>query len=143
MAEAAGPGAIDHYWAEPLVDFGEVEPLRTAERLEQLRDTFVAANVRTKLSSDIATAMWEKFLFITPWGSLGAVTRLPVGPIRKDAKLRAPLISSVGIGSADRHSRPVCPQDRRPDLCPRCDLRSTVAAGEQSARPQLTLHSLA
>ncbi len=95
VAEATGPGEIDHYWAEPSVEFGELEPLRNAERLEQLRAAFAAANVRAKLSTDIATAMWEKFLFITPWGSLGAVTRLPVGPIRSDPQLRARLEAAL------------------------------------------------
>lgn len=38
VAEATGPGEIDHYWAEPSVDFGELEPLRNPERLEHLRD---------------------------------------------------------------------------------------------------------
>jgi 2-dehydropantoate 2-reductase len=95
VAEATGPGEIDHYWAEPSVEFGEIEPLRNAERLAQLRDAFAAAKVRATLSSDIGTAMWEKFLFITPWGSLGAVTRLPVGPIRSDPQLRARLEAAL------------------------------------------------
>jgi 2-dehydropantoate 2-reductase len=95
VAEATGPGEIDHYWAEPSIDFGELEPLRNEERLTQLRDAFSAANVRAYLSSDIGTAMWEKFLFITPWGSLGAVTRLPVGRIRSDPQLRARLEAAL------------------------------------------------
>jgi 2-dehydropantoate 2-reductase len=95
VAEATGPGEVDHYWAEPSIDFGQLEPLRNAERLEQLRDAFAAAEVRANLSSDIATAMWEKFLFITPWGSLGAVTRLAVGPIRSDPQLRAQLEAAL------------------------------------------------
>lgn len=95
VAEATGPGEIDHYWAEPSVDFGELEPMRNPERLERLRDAFAAANVRCTLTSDIATAMWEKFLFITPWGSLGAVTRLPVGLIRSSPELRKRLEAAL------------------------------------------------
>ena len=95
VAETTGPGQIDHYWAEPSIDFGEIEPLRNAERLEQLRAAFTAAKVRCHIPPDIATAMWEKFLFITPWGSLGAVTRLPVGPIRSSPELRARLVTGL------------------------------------------------
>jgi 2-dehydropantoate 2-reductase len=95
VAETAGPGQIDHYWAEPSIDFGEIEPIRNAERLEQLRDAFTAAKVRCQIPPDIATAMWEKLLFITPWGSLGAVTRLPVGPIRSSPTLRAQLVAAL------------------------------------------------
>jgi 2-dehydropantoate 2-reductase len=95
VAEATGAGEINHYWAEPSVEFGELEPLQNAERLEQLRDAFADAMVRVNLSSHIATAMWEKFLFITPWGSLGAVTRLPVGPIRSSPELRSRLEAAL------------------------------------------------
>ena len=95
VAEAIGPGQIDHYWAEPSIEFGELEPLRNSERLEQLCEGFGAANVRCQIPRDIATAMWKKFLFIAPWGSLGAVTRLPVGPLRSAAESRARLIAAL------------------------------------------------
>ena len=95
VAETTGPGEIDHYWAEPSIDFGEIEPLGNADLLEQLREAFTAAKVRCQIPPDIAIAMWEKFLFITPWGSLGAVTRLPVGPIRSSPKLRARLVAAL------------------------------------------------
>jgi 2-dehydropantoate 2-reductase len=95
VAEAIGPGQIDHYWAEPSLAFGVLEPLAKSEYLEQLRDAFVAADVRCDISADIATAMWEKFLFITPWGSLGAVTRLPVGPLRIELEFRARLVAAL------------------------------------------------
>lgn len=95
VAEATGPGEINHYWAEPSVEFGELELLRNPERLEELREAFAGAKVRANVSPDIATAMWEKFLFITPWGSIGAQTRLPVGPIRSDAQLRARLEAAL------------------------------------------------
>ena len=95
VAEAIGPGEIDHYWAEPSIEFGELEQLRNRERLKKLRDAFAAANVRCRIPPDIGAAMWEKFLFITPWGSLGAVTRLPVGPIRSSPELRPRLVAAL------------------------------------------------
>ena len=94
VAKAIGPGEIDHSWAEPSIEFGELEPLRNPERLEQLRDAFVAADVRCQISRDIGLAMWEKFLFII-WGSLGAATRLPIGPIRSSPKLRGRLVAAL------------------------------------------------
>jgi 2-dehydropantoate 2-reductase len=95
VAKTTGPGQIDHFWAEPSVGFGELEPLTNRERLGQLRDAFVAADVRCDIPADIAAAMWEKFLFITPWGSLGAVTRLPVGLLRTGAESRVRLIQAL------------------------------------------------
>lgn len=94
VAEAIGPGEIDHRSAEPSIEFGELEPLRNPERLEQLRDGFLAGNVRCQIPRDIALAMWEKFLFII-WGALGAVTRLPIGPIRSSPELRVRLVAAL------------------------------------------------
>ena len=95
VAEAIGPGEIDHYWAEPSVAFGELAPLRNREGLEQLRAAFITANVRCEMPTDIATAMWEKFLFIAAWGSLASLTQLPIGPIRSTPGLRARLVAGL------------------------------------------------
>jgi 2-dehydropantoate 2-reductase len=95
VAKANGPGQIDHFWAEPSLAFGELEPLTNAEVLAQLRGAFVAARVRCDIPRNIATAMWEKFLFIAPWGSLGAVTQLPIGPLRAAPESRARLVQAL------------------------------------------------
>jgi len=95
VSEAISPGHISHYWAEPSLAFGELEPLGNGNCLEQLRAAFVASDVRCDISGDIAAAMWEKFLFITPWGSVGAVTRLPVGPLRSAPESRARLVAAL------------------------------------------------
>jgi 2-dehydropantoate 2-reductase len=94
VAQAIQPGEIHHRAAEPSIEFGELEPLRNPERLEQLRDAFLAANVRCRISRDIGFAMWEKFLFIL-WGALGAVTRLSIGPIRSSPELRERLVGAL------------------------------------------------
>ncbi len=95
VAKADGPGRIDHFWAEPSLAFGELEPLANAGVLAQLRDAFVAAGVRCEIPRSIATAMWAKFLFIAPWGSLGAVTQLPVGPLRTAPDSRGRLVQAL------------------------------------------------
>jgi 2-dehydropantoate 2-reductase len=94
-AKAIAPAHIRHLWAKPSVDFGEIVPLIRRDRLEQLRDAFAAAGVRCEIPADIAAAMWEKFLFITPWGSLGAATRLPVEPLRTVPESRARLVQAL------------------------------------------------
>jgi 2-dehydropantoate 2-reductase len=104
VAEANGSGQIDHYWAAPSLAFGELEPLANAEVLAQLRDGFVAAGVRCEIPRNIATAMWQKFLFIAPWGSLGAVTQLPIGPLREAADSRARLVQALHEVAAIAHA---------------------------------------
>lgn len=73
-----GPGHVRHTAAEPFVQFGELDD-RPSTRLEPLRQAFERAGVAVEIPADIRRAMWLKFLFITPWSGVGAVTRVPIG----------------------------------------------------------------
>lgn len=90
-AQTVAPAQIRHVWANPSIDFGEIEPLVKGDCLMRLHEAFVAAGVRCEIPADIVAAMWEKFLFVAPWGSLGAMTRLPIGPLCTVTEERARL----------------------------------------------------
>jgi 2-dehydropantoate 2-reductase len=72
------PGHLRHAGAEPFIRFGELNN-RASVRTEQLRQAFERAGVQVEIPSNIQVALWMKFLFITPWSGIGAVTRAPVG----------------------------------------------------------------
>ena len=72
------PGHIRHAASEVFVQVGELDNEPSA-RLEQLRQAFERAGVRIEIVADIQCALWMKFLFITPWSGLGALTRAPIG----------------------------------------------------------------
>jgi len=74
----AGPGHIVHAGTDPFVKFGELDN-RRSPRVERLLDTFKGAGVNADIPPDIRVAMWMKFLAITVWSGLGAVTRAPAG----------------------------------------------------------------
>ncbi len=74
-----GPGHIRHAGADPFIRFGELDN-RASERVEMLRQAFErASGLTVEIPPDIQVAMWMKFLFITVWSGLGAVTRAPLG----------------------------------------------------------------
>jgi len=73
-----GPGHIRHAGGEPFVKFGEMDN-RPSLRVKELLQVFVRAGVAAEIPPDIQVALWMKFLFITVWGGLGAVTRSPIG----------------------------------------------------------------
>jgi len=73
-----GPGHIRHAGAEPFVRIGELDN-RPSDRVKRLQKVFERAGVIAKIPQDIQVALWMKFLFITPWGGVGAVTRTPLG----------------------------------------------------------------
>ncbi len=72
------PGHIVHAGIDPIVKFGELDNHRS-QRVEWLLDSFKRAGIKTEIPPDIQTAMWMKFLFITVWSGIGAVTRAPIG----------------------------------------------------------------
>ncbi len=83
-----GPGHIRHVGAVPTLEFGELDGTRS-ERVIKLGEVLQQAKgVTATISSDIRVAMWAKFLFITAWGGVGAVTRAPLGTIRSVPETR-------------------------------------------------------
>jgi 2-dehydropantoate 2-reductase len=74
-----GPGHIRHAGADPFIKFGELDN-RSSKRVKRLRQVFEqASGLIVEVPPDIQVAMWMKFLFITVWSGLGAVTRSPLG----------------------------------------------------------------
>lgn len=74
-----GPGHIRHAGADPFIRFGELDN-RPSERVEGLRQAFDrSTGLTVEIPPDIQVALWMKFLFITVWSGVGAVTRTPLG----------------------------------------------------------------
>jgi 2-dehydropantoate 2-reductase len=92
IALIAGPGHIRHAGGQPYVAFGELDNRRT-ERVERLRAAFSrAAGLTVEVPADIRAAMWEKFLTITSFSGVGAVTRAPIGVIRSVPQTREMMV---------------------------------------------------
>lgn len=88
LSYIAGPGHIRHAAIPPFIKFGELDN-RKSDRIEKLRQSFEGAQgIRVEVPEDIEAAMWTKFLFIAGWGSVGAVTRAPVGVLRSRPETR-------------------------------------------------------
>lgn len=87
MSFITGPGHIRHAGMEPFVKFGEMDN-RPTERIEQLHQAFVRAGENVEIPPDIQAALWMKFLFVSPMGGVGAITRAPVGVWRSVPETR-------------------------------------------------------
>lgn len=84
----AAPGVIHHVGGPGSITFGEWNREIT-ERGEQLRNTLNAAAIPTEITPDIESTLWAKWLFVTPVGGVGAVTRAPIGIMRSQPETRA------------------------------------------------------
>jgi 2-dehydropantoate 2-reductase len=90
------PGHIHHVGADPFIRFGELNN-RPSERVERLNRAFDrASGLNAEILPDIQVALWEKFLFVTPWSGVGAVTRSPLGIIRDQPGTRQMLEQTMG-----------------------------------------------
>lgn len=85
-AVIAEPGLIRHTAMNRLV-FGPIAGPPSA-LLKELLDLCTAAGIETTLSDRIQVDIWAKFVRLTAYSAMTAVTRSPIGPIRGDHELR-------------------------------------------------------
>jgi len=83
-----GPGHIRHAGFEPSVVLGELDN-SSSERVERIYEMFTRAGVKATIASDIQVALWTKFLFISAFSGVGALTGEPAGKVRNNAESRA------------------------------------------------------
>jgi 2-dehydropantoate 2-reductase len=87
------PGVIRHTAMDHLI-FGELDGTRTA-RLEWLLEACRPAGFQATLSTDIASDIWAKFVRLSVFSGMTAVTRSPLGVLREDSELFAMLKDAV------------------------------------------------
>lgn len=88
------PGRIRSIGQVHTVGFGELDN-RASERAERLARAFQAAGVRATIPSDIHVALWQKFLFVVPFGGVGAVAGEPIGLLRSQPETRRMLLGGM------------------------------------------------
>lgn len=87
ISRLISPGRILSIGETNFIKFGELDNQLSA-RAEHLRQTFERAGVQAEIPTDIHAATWEKFIFVAPYGGIGAVTRAPAGVIRSVPETR-------------------------------------------------------
>lgn len=91
----AAPGHIKHTGASPLIRFGHLDN-RPDPRVNSLAEIFNhCSGVKASIPEDINVAMWQKFMLVTPWSGLGAVSRAPIGALLAQHETREMLLEAV------------------------------------------------
>ena len=84
----ASPGHIEHSGVPPALTIGELGG-GTSARAAALKAAFDGARgLEVSVASDIERALWEKYIFIASWAGVGAVTRAPLGVVRRVPETR-------------------------------------------------------
>lgn len=95
VAFQAGPGHIKHSGGNPLIRFGHLDN-HADPRVNALSEIFNhCSGVKASIPEDIQVAMWQKFMLITPWSGLGAVSRAPVGILLDQPETRDLLTEAI------------------------------------------------
>jgi 2-dehydropantoate 2-reductase len=88
IAFLASPGHVKHSGANPLIRFGHLDN-HPDPRVNALSEIFNhCSGVKSSIPDDIVVAMWQKFMLITPWSGLGAVSRAPIGVLLEQPETR-------------------------------------------------------
>ena len=103
MAVVAEPGVIRHT-ALDLIIVGELDGTKTP-RLEKLHALAREAGFECRLSEQIEMEIWLKFVRLSAFSGMTAVTRSPLGVIRDDPDLLAMLQAAVMEGMAVAHAQ--------------------------------------
>ena len=88
------PGRIQHDGGDDYIAFGELDNKPSA-RVDALGKACADAGLNVDLPKDIHAAMWAKFLFISAFSGVGAVTRSPAGVTRALPETRSMLESAM------------------------------------------------
>jgi 2-dehydropantoate 2-reductase len=104
-AVIAEPGVIRHTAMDHLI-FGELDGRRSA-RLEALLDACRPAGFQSTFSDRINVDIWTKFVRLSVFSAMTAVTRCPIGVIVNDPDLLAMLKTAVREATAVAHAKGV------------------------------------
>ncbi len=91
FGSVVGPGHFRNVMAAPFISVGVVDGTRS-DRLVRLREAFERSGVRATVADNIRAALWEKLLFVGPFGAVGAVSRAPIGVLRALPETRAGVV---------------------------------------------------
>jgi len=95
VSKVEKPGLINHFAYKPEVIFGEVNNNKSPRVLE-IKKVFDKAGFKNVISEDILLDIWRKFLFISTYSGIGALTRQPLGAI-----IKLPFIAQFMIDTAE------------------------------------------
>ena len=104
-AVVSEPGVIKHTAMETLI-FGELDGARSP-RLERVLAACQPAGFDAKLSTNIHADIWAKFIRLTVFSGMTAVTRMPLGTSREDPDLYAMMEAAWHEGMAVARARGV------------------------------------
>jgi 2-dehydropantoate 2-reductase len=111
ISYVVAPGHIRTLNLHGWLEFGELDN-RPSERTKRLEQVFRRTeNVRVVIPANIHVAVWMKFLLISTWSGIGAITRAPIGIFRSQPETASMVreVLAEGYAVAQAHGIPLAP----------------------------------
>jgi 2-dehydropantoate 2-reductase len=89
-----GPGIVRHHGGTTKFRFGEMDG-RLSPRVQELEQTFLAAEISCEAVAAMTKVLWEKFIFLTALAGTTAHSRKSIGMIMADPSLHEMLSEAV------------------------------------------------
>ncbi len=80
VVQQTAPGEYRHSAIAPTVALGCLHEA-TRGPLDKLQMAFRRAGIQVEETADVRVALWEKFLFVVPFGTVGAAARMPMSQL--------------------------------------------------------------
>ncbi|MBX9941821.1 MAG: 2-dehydropantoate 2-reductase [Candidatus Obscuribacterales bacterium] len=89
------PGVIQQNGVVQKLVFGELNRIDSmaSERCQKLKQSLEKAGVEARISKDITSDIWQKFIVLVAMSSVTAATRQSIGVVRSNVQTRALLLS--------------------------------------------------
>ena len=94
FASLEGPGVVRHVGGPASLTFAEWDN-RPSDRVDRLRAALADSGVAVTAPTNVWADLWTKFLFVAPFGGLGAVTDAPIGVLRSRPGTRQMLVDGM------------------------------------------------
>jgi 2-dehydropantoate 2-reductase len=91
FSKIESPGIINHFGVTPTIVFGEIDNTKT-ERIRQIKELFDKSAIKSVISDNIISDLWEKFIPICLSGLL-ALTKTNYGELRELEETRGMMIA--------------------------------------------------
>ncbi len=97
IAESVAPGHVRHVASVATIAFAPRAGMTGPDAgiLNAWRDVFRGAGIAVEETPDVTKALWEKFMFVEPLGSVGGASRVTIGEMLALPETRALLDACV------------------------------------------------
>lgn len=95
------PGLIEQTGLHRKIVFGEIFPSgsghgpEVSDRVRGLRDAMAEADIEVEAVPDARPALWEKFIYLSPFAAFTGAARLPIGPLWSEPSIREQILAAV------------------------------------------------